>query len=110
MLNGVIYARYSCDKQTENSILGQVRDCQEFAKRNDINVIAIYKDEAKSGRETAHRPGFLKMIKDAETGLFRRVIVWKGDRFSRSRADAARFKGELNRLGVRVLSATEANV
>ena len=110
MLNGVIYARYSCDKQTENSILGQVRDCQEFAKRNDINIIAIYKDEAKSGRETAHRPGFLKMIKDAETGLFRRIIVWKGDRFSRSRADAARFKGELNRLGVRVLSATEANV
>ena len=110
MINGVIYARYSCDKQTENSILGQVRDCQEFAKRNDINVIAIYKDEAKCGRETAHRPGFLKMIKDAETGLFRRVIVWKGDRFSRSRADAARFKGELNRLGVRVLSATEANV
>ena len=110
MINGVIYARYSCDKQTENSILGQVRDCQEFARRNDINIIGVYKDEAKSGRETAHRPGFLKMIKDAETGLFRRVIVWKGDRFSRSRADAARFKGELNRLGVRVLSATEANV
>ena len=110
MINGVIYARYSCDKQTENSILGQVRDCQEFARRNDINIIGVYKDEAKSGRETAHRPGFLKMIKDAETGLFRRIIVWKGDRFSRSRADAARFKGELNRLGVRVLSATEANV
>lgn len=110
MINGVIYARYSCDKQTENSILGQVRDCQEFAKRNDINIIGIYKDEAKSGRETAHRPGFLKMIKDAETGLFRRIIVWKGDRFSRSRADAARFKGELHKLGVRVLSATEANV
>ena len=110
MMNGVIYARYSCDKQTENSILGQVRDCQEFAKRNDINIIAVYKDEARSGRETAHRPGFLKMIKDAESGLFRRIIVWKGDRFSRSRADAARFKGELHRLGVRVLSATEANV
>ena len=110
MTNGVIYARYSCDKQTENSILGQVRECQEFARRNDINIINIYKDEAKSGRETAHRPDFLKMIKDASRRNFSSVIVWKGDRFSRSRADAARYKGELKKLGVTVLSATEANV
>ena len=33
-MNGVIYARYSCEKQTENSILGQVRECKEFAKKN----------------------------------------------------------------------------
>lgn len=31
MINGVIYARYSCEKQTENSILGQVRECLEYA-------------------------------------------------------------------------------
>ena len=110
MINGVIYARYSCEKQTENSILGQVRECQEFARRNDINVINIYKDEAKSGRDTKHRHDFLRMIRDASDGLFNCVIVWKGDRFSRSRADAARYKGELKKLGVRVLSATEANV
>ena len=24
---GLIYARYSCEKQTENSILGQIREC-----------------------------------------------------------------------------------
>ena len=110
MINGVIYARYSCEKQTENSILGQVRECQEFARRNDINIINIYKDEAKSGRDTKHRHDFLRMIRDASDGLFNCVIVWKGDRFSRSRADAARYKGELKKLGVRVLSATEANV
>ena len=109
-MNGVIYARYSCERQTENSILGQVRECQEFAKKNDIEVIHIYKDEAISGRTAVKRPGFMRMINDAETGKFACVIVWKGDRFSRSRADAAKYKSELKRLGVRVLSATEANV
>ena len=110
MKNGVIYARYSCDKQTENSILGQVRECEEFAKKNDINVICVYKDEAKSGRDTKHRHDFMKMIRDAENRLFDYIIVWKGDRFSRSRADSARYKSELKKLGIRVLSATEANV
>lgn len=109
-MNGVIYARYSCEKQTENSILGQVRECKEFAKKNGIEIINIYKDEAISGRTATKRPSFMKMINDATSHLFDCVIVWKGDRFSRSRADAAKYKAELKRLGIRVLSATEANV
>lgn len=32
--NAVIYARYSSDKQTENSIDGQLRICREYAERS----------------------------------------------------------------------------
>ena len=109
-MNGVIYARYSCEKQTENSILGQVRECKLFAERNGINIIDVYKDEAISGRTATKRPAFMKMIHDAGLHIFDCIIVWKGDRFSRSRADAAKYKSELKKLGVKVLSATEANV
>ena len=109
-MNGVIYARYSCEKQTENSILGQIRECKLFAERNDINIIDIYKDEAISGRTATKRPAFMKMINDASLHVFDCIIVWKGDRFSRSRADSAKYKSELKKLGIRVLSATEANV
>ena len=35
-MKGVIYARYSCDNQREESIEGQLRDCKEYAKRHDI--------------------------------------------------------------------------
>ena len=31
----VIYARYSSDRQTEQSIEGQLRVCHEYAERND---------------------------------------------------------------------------
>ena len=110
MQTGVIYARYSCEKQTENSILGQVRECNVFAERNNIKVLKVYKDEAISGKTAIKRPGFMQMIRDASAGLFNCVIVWKGDRFSRSRVDAAKYKAELKHMGVRVLSATEANV
>ena len=109
-MNGVIYARYSCDRQTENSILGQVRECTEFAKREGIDIINIYKDEAISGRTALKRPSFMKMIHDSSLHLFDCVIVWKGDRFSRSRADAAKYKNILKKNNVRVLSATEANL
>ena len=77
MLRGVIYARYSCDKQTDNSIRGQVRECTLFAERNDIRIINTYADEAISGR-TDKRPAFLKMIRDANQHMFDVIVVWKG--------------------------------
>ena len=37
-MKGVIYARYSSDNQREESIEGQLRECKEYAERNDIIV------------------------------------------------------------------------
>ena len=34
MKNAVIYARFSSDKQTENSIEAQVRACEDYADRS----------------------------------------------------------------------------
>lgn len=33
----VIYARYSCSNQTEQSIEGQMHDCEQFAARNNLD-------------------------------------------------------------------------
>jgi DNA invertase Pin-like site-specific DNA recombinase len=41
-VNGVIYARYSSDNQREESIEGQIRECLEYAKKNDITIIDSY--------------------------------------------------------------------
>ena len=46
MKNCVIYARYSSDRQTEQSIEGQLRVCYEFAARNDLNIVHEYIDRA----------------------------------------------------------------
>ena len=49
MKTAVIYARYSSDSQTEQSIEGQLRVCEEFAKANDILILAKYIDRAMTG-------------------------------------------------------------
>lgn len=36
-MKAVIYARYSCDNQREESIEGQLRECKEFATRYELN-------------------------------------------------------------------------
>ncbi len=85
----VIYARYSCEKQTEQSIEGQVRECREFADKHDMTIVDTYIDRAISGTSTAHRDAFLKMIADAECHLFDGILVYKIDRFARNRYDSA---------------------
>lgn len=106
-MTGVIYARYSSDNQREESIEGQLRECKEFAKRNDIKIVGEYIDRAKSAT-TANRPGFQRMIADSSKNSFEVVIVWKLDRFARNRYDSAHYKAQLRKNGVKVISATES--
>ena len=106
-MRAVIYARYSSDNQREESIEGQIRECTEFAKRNNYTILYHYIDRALSARN-AERPEFQHMIIDSERGLFDVVLVWKLDRFSRDRYDSALYKHILKTHGVKVVSATES--
>ena len=105
-MNGVIYARYSSDNQREESIEDQLRECNDFAKRNDITIIDSYIDRAFSAT-TDKRPEFQKMIKDSAKNMFDVIIVQKLDRFARNRYDSARYKAQLRKNGVKVISANE---
>jgi DNA invertase Pin-like site-specific DNA recombinase len=42
MKTAVIYARYSSDKQNEQSIEGQLHVCRQYAERNDIVIVDTY--------------------------------------------------------------------
>jgi DNA invertase Pin-like site-specific DNA recombinase/TolA-binding protein len=100
------YARYSSDGQREESIDGQIRECREYAERPSMAVIGAYLDRAFSAR-TDERPEFRKMIRDSAKKQFDVVLVWKLDRFARSRADSATYRAILKRNGVNVVSAKE---
>ena len=102
----VIYARYSCDKQTEQSIEGQLRVCKEYAERNKILIVETYIDEAISGT-TDKRNEFQRMIKDSYKKQWSYVLVYKLDRFSRDKYATAIYKKTLKDNGVKVLSCME---
>ena len=106
-MKAVIYARYSCDNQREESLDGQIRDCLAFAERKGYTVVRIYADRALSGKRADNRPEFQQMILDSARGEFDVVIVWKIDRFSRDKYDSVIYKSKLSKNGVIVISATE---
>ena len=58
---------------------------------------------ARTGR-SENEGGFYK---DSDKKLFDIVLVWKLDRFARNRYDSARYKTQLKRNGVKLVSATE---
>ena len=102
----VIYARYSSDRQREESIEGQIRVCEDFAQRNDLEVIQTYVDRALTAR-TDRRPAFQQMISDCKKRQFEYILVYKLNRFSRNRYDSAVYKHKIAQYGVKVLSAME---
>lgn len=105
-MKAVIYARYSSDSQREESIEGQLRECKDYAEKNNITILSSYIDRALSAK-TDNRPEFQQMIKDSAKGMFDMVIVWKLDRFARNRYDSAHYKAILRKNSVKVVSATE---
>lgn len=104
MKTAVIYARFSCDKQRDESIEDQLRVCHEYAKREGYRVVKEYPDRAISGRTDA-RPQFQLMVSEAPISDV--VIVYQMERFSRGRYDPSIYKSQLEKKGVRVVSATE---
>lgn len=106
MKKAAIYARYSSERQTEQSIEGQLRTCHEFAKAENIVIVEEYVDRAISGT-TDHRPQFQRMINESKRLDIDYIIVYKLDRFARNRYDSAIYKAKLKQNGIRLLSAME---
>ncbi len=106
MKTAVIYARYSSDSQTEQSIGGQLRVCEEYAKTHDILILDTYIDRAMTGTND-NRPDFQRMIKDSYRKEWNYVLVYKLDRFSRDKYETALHKKTLKNNGVKLVSAME---
>ncbi|XXF59547.1 recombinase family protein [Thermoanaerobacterium thermosaccharolyticum] len=88
------YCRFSSDNQREESIDAQLRAIREYAEKNNIEIVKIYADEAKSAT-TDGRPQFLQMVKDSEIGIFQAVVVHKLDRFARYRYDSTFYRKQV---------------
>ena len=96
----VIYARYSSERQTEQSIEGQIRECTEYAKYNDILIVDTYIDRAASGTND-NRVAFQKMLADSEKNpMWDIVLVYAIDRFGRNSIDIAVNKQRLQKNNI----------
>lgn len=106
MKTAVIYARYSSERQTEQSIEGQLRVCNDYAERNEIRIVDTYIDRAMTGTND-NRVDFQRMLKDSSKKAWDYVLVYKLDRFSRNKYEMAMHKKTLKDNGIKLLSAME---
>lgn len=106
MRTAVIYARYSSDRQTEQSIEGQLTVCNRYAEQNDITIVGHYIDRAMTGTND-NRADFQRMLKDSNKKAWDIVLVYKLDRFSRNKYETAVHKKTLRDNGIKLVSATE---
>jgi DNA invertase Pin-like site-specific DNA recombinase len=86
-LRGVAYYRMSTGKQ-EASIPEQREWAEPTCRREGVQIVKEFSDEAISGSELDRRPGFQTLLsyceEQAEAGTPLQVVVnWDGDRFSR---------------------------
>ncbi len=106
MKTAVIYARYSSERQTEQSIEGQLRVCNEYAERNGIKVVGTYIDRAMTGTND-NRKDFQRMLRDCTKREWDTVLVYKLDRFSRNKYEMAMHRKTLRDNGIKLVSAME---
>lgn len=102
----VIYARYSSDNQTDESIEAQILACEKYIAEHSMICVDIYKDKALTGTNT-NRPDFKRMLEDAKRNKFDFVIVHKYDRFARNEIDHGVAEEKLNQYDVKLISVKE---
>lgn len=103
------YCRFSAEAQKDGySIDAQKRAIREYCKKEGLDLLEFYIDEARTGTNDK-RPNFQRMMDDVSKGIFDAIIVHKRDRFSRNKFDFALYGQRLNDFNIKLLSVTECN-
>ena len=75
-------------------------------QQNALALIKIYEDPGRSGA-TIERPGLSDLLRDAKQRAFKKVIVWRLDRWSRDLYQGLWLSKELLVHGTEVVSISE---
>lgn len=106
-MNIAAYCRVSTDKDDQlNSLATQKEFFEEYAKRTGENLVCLYADEGISGTKIKNRKEFLRMMADAERGVFDRLVVKDISRFARNTVDLLESVRKLKSLGIETLFLT----
>lgn len=102
-MKAALYARYSTDKQREESIDDQYRSCERAAAGCGLDVVARFADRGISGG-TGARPGYQDLLRGARARAFDVVVTEDLSRLWRNRADFGVDSAELEDLNVHLIT------
>lgn len=100
-MNIAAYCRVSTEKEDQlNSLEAQKQFFTEYTKRTGDALVRLYADEGISGTKTKNRKEFMRMMADADKGLFDMVVVKDISRFARNTVDLLQNVRKLKSLGI----------
>ena len=106
----VMYLRVSSLNQVDNtSIEDQQEKIELYCKLNEYEIVNIFKDEAKSAKDTEFRDDYNKMIKfvSVKENNIDAILVFKSDRIHRSLKNLLIMIDKLLEHNVDFVSVTE---
>ena len=98
--NVLFYARYSTDRQDEQSIETQVALGREFARERGWTIIEIYEDRAISGTKLKSRPGIQSVLRRIKRGDIHVLLCVSVDRISRDMEHSSGILKQLRHEGI----------
>jgi DNA invertase Pin-like site-specific DNA recombinase len=103
------YCRVSTDSdEQETSFETQVEVYEKKIRANPAwEYAGVYTDEGITGTKASKRPGFQKMIKDAENGKIDRILTKSISRFARNTLDCIAYVRHLKEIGTTILFEKE---
>lgn len=110
---GAAYIRVSTDDQLEYSPTSQLEVIRDYCSRNKILLpekFIFIEQDGKSGRKSANRVEFQRMIATAKTKPkpFDVLVLWEFSRFARNQDESTFYKSMLRKkLGINVESVKE---
>lgn len=108
-LRVVIYMRISVDREDQQSIENQERECREYAKQKGWHVVRVCEDVGKSGYDlNVKRRGFSEAMGLVQTRQADIFLVWKVSRFIRRIRQFHMFLNDLVTAGGKFDSVTDA--
>ena len=105
--NVLFYARYSTDRQDEQSIETQVALGREFARERGWTIVEIYEDRAISGTKLKSRPGIQSVLRRIKRGDIHVLLCVSVDRISRDMEHSSGILKQLRHEGVELWTVDE---
>ncbi len=102
-LRAALYARYSTEKQSENSVEDQFRVCTRLCEREGFTVVDRFADAGVSGG-TANRPGYQRLLEAARQREFDVIVAEDTSRLWRELSEQWRALKELADLRIAVVT------
>jgi site-specific DNA recombinase len=110
--NCLLYARVSTDRQVKegHSLEDQIQRLSKFARDKSWRILEVYKDGGKSGKSTAGRPEFNRMLdRCASDDDVQAVLLEETDRFARNAEDHLAVKTFLKKHNVLLITTEQPN-